>query len=229
MDLDEHVHGLYSTQTNLNTEILKKTCFDMQSIINSISKRSKSSLDGQTTLTEKVFYKYNFLLYPLPGIYDLFFEIRKCFHSATEKYFNEKYNEKHFIQCWMNVYNKNDYIDWHHHDWNINRPEKPRAWHGFFCVDVEPNSRTSYRWKGVENTINVESKNGLMVMGISDGDVHRSSQWTEDYPRITIAFDIVPEKHIFYDNGKMNLVRFMSENDPSNEVIDGFTNHWIPI
>lgn len=229
MNLDEHTHGLYSIKTDLDIKSLKQSCQDMQLIVNSISNRTNISLDGQTTLTEKIFYKYNFLMYPLPCIHDLFFEIRKCFHAATQKYFNNQYKEKHFIQCWMNVYNKNNFIDWHHHDWNINRPETPRAWHGFFCVDVEPNSKTSYKWKGIEETIDIQSKNGLMVMGISNGDVHKSSLWNEDYPRITIAFDIVPEKHIFYDNGKTNLAQFMTNRNSPKEIVDGFTNHWIPI
>jgi hypothetical protein len=168
-------------------------------------------------------------LYPLPAIHELYFEIQNYFRFATESYFKEPYKEKHFIQCWLNVYNKGDFIDWHHHDWNSNRPNKPRAWHGFFCVDVEPNSKTSYKWKGVNEVIDIQSKNGLMVMGISDGDVHKSSAWNEDNPRITIAFDIVPEKHIFYDDGRSNLVKFLNNNNSPKEIIQAYTNHWVPI
>ena len=43
----------------------------------------------------------------------------------------------------------------------------------------------------------VVSKEGLIVIGKSDGDEHSSSAWKESKrPRITIAFDIIPVEAI---------------------------------
>jgi hypothetical protein len=52
---------------------------------------------------------------------------------------------------------------------------------------------------GVELTI--PSKEGLLVIGRSNGDLHKSSEWLGDKPRVTLAFDISPIESI---NFKIN-------------------------
>ena len=221
----EHVRGLYSVQTDLNIKQLKETCYNMYQII--LSNFSDGEISaGHSGLHKNIFERYNFLLYPLPGIHELHFEIRRVFHEAIYQYFNEPVNKNWFIQCWLNFYFKDEYIDWHNHDWNVNRPKGlSNAWHGFLCVDTEPDSRTLYKWKNVEEVIDIESKDGLMTMGISDGDLHRSSTWMFSRPRITIAFDIVPRENITL-HGPEELTKALC-NDPQNNMV-GFKNHWIP-
>ena len=106
----------------------------------------------------------------------------------------------------MNIYRKGDFIDWHTH-W----PKEKNSWHGFFCVDCEP-SYTTYRLPNRYEPVNVTSENNLLVIGKSDNDRHRSSEWPyTDRDRITIAFDIIPRQSIV----------------PCFPY-DGALNHWIP-
>ena len=238
--ITEHTSGLYSTQTNLNIPTLKQTCYQMYNIVKTNFETSDKNYTGQTALSNKIFWKYNFLLYTLPEIHELFIAIRDNFYLFHKKYYGENApQEPYYIQSWLNFYFKGDFIDWHHHDWNMNRPLYfDPAWHGFVCVDVEPNSKTSYRWKNLPNTIDVPSKDGLLVLGLSNGDTHKSSEWhDETRPRITIAFDIVPRRNLFnpmhlrskpYSSEEHadELVRRLCEYPKDHEI---FLNHWIPI
>ena len=61
----------------------------------------------------------------------------------------------------------------------------------------------------MKNTVKIESKDNLLVIGKSDNDKHRSSVWNQDTPRITIAFDILPVSSIYKEFNTLN--------------------HWIPI
>jgi hypothetical protein len=144
-------------------------------------------------------------MYPLPGVHELYRNIRDVFNNSYYEYFGYENKRPHFIQCWLNYYWRGDFIDWHGH-W----PSSFNAWHGFFCVNVEPQSSTLYKWKDSEQIIEVPSQNGLMVLGISDQDKHRSTEWNQQAPRITVAFDIVP-----VDNASIRPEQYI--------------NHWIPI
>jgi len=202
--LTKYTHGLYTAKVKCNLQELVTTCDTMYKFIGSTFAKS-NDYNGDSTLRSKLFTKYNFLMYPLPGVHDLYKNIHEVFNQSYYEYFGYKNNRQHFIQCWLNYYWKGDYIDWHGH-W----PSPFNAWHGFFCVSVEPNSSTLYRWKDSESIIEIPSENGLMVMGISDGDKHRSTEWNQQTPRITVAFDIVPV-------------------DNSNIKPEQYINHWIPI
>jgi hypothetical protein len=113
------------------------------------------------------------------------------------------------MQAWLNVYRTGEFIDWHSH-W----PAEFESWHGFYCVDVEPNSSTTYRLFGKipeKDDIVVTSQDNLLVISRSDGDYHRSSEWNNpDKPRITVAFDIIPMSKLYE---RRNYEK----------------NHWIPI
>lgn len=240
MMLTEHTNGLYSIQTNLNIPKLKQTCFDMYSVIKANFDQSEDNYTGHTSLHKGIFQKYNFLMYTLPEIHETFTAIKNAFFLSAEKFYGQRIpTEPYYVQSWMNFYFKGDFIDWHHHDWNMNRPMYfDQAWHGFICVDTEPDSKTSYRWKNHPKIIDIPSKDGLLVIGISNGDVHKSSEWLEETrPRITIAFDIVPRRNIFYSE-KLLSKPFVFE-EQSKELVHKlvtepekfkpFINHWIPI
>ena len=221
MNVTEHKHGLYSCQFHYDRMDLINHCAALNDHIHNVlypeQKTKKEWIDYISQKVEKtptislatqLFAMYNLLTIPNKQVHELYRNIRATFYSCYEKYHKQSIINKHFfIQSWLNVYHKGEYIDWHgHHDPKIN------AWHGFFCVNVEPNSKTSYRWRTGE-FVDVISKNGLMVMGISNGDMHKSSEWTYNNPRITIAFDIVDSEHInsFYRQ---------------NDIV---LNHWIPL
>jgi len=151
---------------------------------------NKGAYKGKSTLSTVRYNLYNVFFFPYEGFHELFDVIRHVFYVCN----HENRNKTYYIQSWVNVYNKNDYIDWHSH-WS----SECMSWHGFYCVNAA-NSSTTYCLPGNEvgqSDVVIESKNDLLVLSRSDGDKHKSSPWNrEDSPRITIAFDIVPVEHL---------------------------------
>lgn len=191
---------IYNEVLDLNLEAQRKTAHYMYEYVKH-KFTDEIELNGQLTLSTKLFDRYNYLMYPLPGVHELYNSIKDVFHRIN----TDPYTD-YFIQCWLNFYHKGDYIDWHAH-W----ASEADSWHGFYCVDVEPDSYTDYKFKGSDNISRIKSKDNLLVISRSGNDVHRSSEWKEDRPRITIAFDIVPAEKLFDVGAYRN------------------PNHWIPI
>ena len=185
---------------SLNTEEIKQSCYSMAEFIeDKFSSNDQTYKDPNSPITTNLFQSYNLMLYPLPGFHDLFTKIKETFYSIRVRE-NISY-EKFYIQCWLNVYNAGEKLEWHDH-WH----PKFQAWHGFYCVDVGDSSTIYKIPNGKE--VEIKSKNNLLVISKSDGDLHRSSDWNESYPRITIAFDIVPDHWIRWNSN---------------------INHWIPL
>jgi hypothetical protein len=196
---------LYTRKLDLDLTVQKTTANNMYEFIRTNFVDDNSGYTGQSTLTTKLFNKYNYLLYPVPGNNELYHAIKDTFYAALNH--SNWYKEKnYYIQCWLNFYNKGDYIDWHHHG-----SQEMQSWHGFYCVDVEPNSFTTYKLPNKNHETVVKSENNLIVIGPTNGDLHKSSEWEHNYPRITIAFDIT--------SGDILFERNMWQTH----------NHWIPI
>ena len=186
---------VYIKDLKLNLKSITNSCNIMRKIVNENFQSNSGGFMGELETT-KEFSKYNCFMYPLDQFYELYKEIQIMYNEVREN------DDVSYIQCWLNVYKKGQFIDWHGHwDENFN------AWHGFYCVDVEPNSFTEYRFVNEDWEFLIPSKNNLLVMGKSKNDEHRSSPWEHDNPRITIAYDILPKKHV-----------------PIKDI-----NHWIPI
>ena len=179
----------------LNDLILKKFDPNNETALLNRAHSTVEKIKPRPTTT-KLFHLYNILMYPLPELHELHQEIKEFFYQV-----NPNRKNKYYVQCWLNVYHKGDYIDWHGH-W-----VQPDTWHGFYCVNVEPNSSTEYKIPGLDKNVTVHSLNNLLVIGRGN-DSHRTSEWIDDTPRITIAIDIVPRKFIEYNK---------------------WLNHWIPI
>jgi len=132
------------------------------------------------TFTTAKHKNYNFLTFPNKQVSTLYHEIAKNVSPLLE-------DRTYVIKSWLNVFRKGEKVDWHKH-W----PADKKVWHGFYCVQVG-DSHTEYQIPNVEQILKIESEEGLMVVGKSENDRHRSSIWNEEHrPRITIAFDIVP-------------------------------------
>jgi hypothetical protein len=191
---------IITSELNLDLAEIKNSCYKMKDIINEHFKEKILEVEyaedeGKLTpLTTQGFEHYNLFMYGFDGFHSLYFEIQKLFQQCNQN------QEKYYIQCWLNMYEKGSFVDWHNH-----YPPKCNSWHGFFCVDCEP-SKTTYHLPNVTESVDIESKNNLLVLSKSNGDKHRTWPWEYDRDRITIAFDIVPAAH----TGK-------------------FLNHWIPI
>lgn len=198
MDIKLIDNYIYTTKLDLNLEGIKDSTQQMYHLIKDKWANENKDFTGQSTLTTQVYTKYNLLMYPLYGFHDLYNGIKQTFRTVAQT------DEPHYIQCWLNVYNKGDFIQWHHHF-----PPEAYSWHGFFCVDTEPGSYTSYKVPHADHITDIPSEDNLIVLSRSAGDEHRSSEWPfEDRPRITIAFDILPQQKIWWNQ---------------------WLNHWIPI
>ena len=198
MDIEIVDNYIYTAELDLDLAGIKDSTKKLYDFVKLNWSNEKKDFTGQSTLTTSIFTKYNLLMYPLYGFHDLYKNIQTVFHQLAQT------NEPHYIQCWLNVYNKGDFIEWHKHF-----PPQARTWHGFYCLDVEPGSYTSYKIPFSDHITDIPSKNNRLVISRSAGDEHKSSEWPfEDRPRITIAFDIVPQNSIWWDQ---------------------WPNHWIPI
>ena len=137
--------------------------------------------DNYQTFTTNIFHEYNTFQFPLKETFKLYKKLVNNIYPFLDK------NESYWLQCWFNVFRKDENIDWHKH-WK----SQDKVWHGFYCV-YSNNSYTEYKIPNSIKITTVPSKNGRLVFGRSDGDEHRSSPWmNEKNPRITIAFDIIP-------------------------------------
>lgn len=177
----------YITTVKLNLDVnkIKQSCYKLNSIVErfNVSEDGYDDPVGLAPITTKVHEQYNLFMYRFEGFHSLYFEIQKLFRQL-----NTNQNE-YYIQCWLNLYKKGQYIDWHEH-----YPVTHKTWHGFFCVDCEP-SKTTYKLPNETELVDVISENNLLVISKGDGDWHRTWPWEfEDRDRITIAFDIVPRE-----------------------------------
>jgi hypothetical protein len=178
-------NNIVTAKLGLDTAIIKNSCGIMYDYIKEKFSENKKDYNGQSTMTTQLFSSYNLLMYPLPGFHELFFGIRDTFLKNYPEC-----NDHYYLQSWVNFYQKGDFIDWHWH-W----PDDANAYHGFYCVDTEP-SHTSYVHEDHDIQFDIPSKDDQVVMSKSYRERHRTWPWTEDRPRITIAFDIVPRSAI---------------------------------
>jgi hypothetical protein len=187
---------LYTYRLGLELPTIQNSSRQMYDIIAEwFADDKEAHYDGQLTMTTNLYNKYNLLMYPLPQFWELYNGIKDSFRSLPEV----KEEDPYFIQCWLNIYNKEDYIDWHQH-WE---PEY-NSYHGYYCALGE-NTITSYILP-TGHPVDVINHDDQLVIGKADGDYHRSHPWKGEGDRITIAFDIIPAESIGYG-----------------------INHWIPL
>jgi hypothetical protein len=175
---------LYGCELNsIENEKLAKHCLDIEKIL--LSNLPNIDYAWYGSLTTAHHLKYNLLTFPIKELNILYHEIVKNVFPFLDK------EKCYMIKSWMNIFRKGEKVDWHKH-WLAEK----KVWHGFYCVQVN-NSHTEYKIPKVKKIIKVKSKDGLLVFGKSDGDEHKSSEWKRtDYPRITLAFDIIPVESI---------------------------------
>lgn len=165
---------------SIDNEELYRRCFDMETFIEKVIP-GPSEIGWYGNLTSSRHQGYNLFTFPVPAINQLYKEMIDNIYPLLDA------GRPYVMKGWMNVYRKDQNVSWHWH-----YPSEAEAWHGFYCVHVGE-SHTEYKIPGAPSTITVPSEPGLIVIGKSDGDEHRSSPWTDSkVPRITLAFDIVP-------------------------------------
>ena len=194
---------VYTKKLNLDLAQLVNSTNEFYKIIEDKFLSGEKNYSDTAAPSTQVYYLYNMLLYPFPGFHQLYKEIQTMLYECIAKENTDAPTEQYYLECWLNVYHKDEYITWHPH-W---KPEY-KTWFGFFCVNCK-DSKTTFDIPGVEGYTDITDIDNLLVMARSNGDVHRTWPWPHnDQTRITIGYNIVPYQMI-----------------PMHETL----NHWIPI
>ena len=185
--------SLYSQECKLDLEKLKKTCKKLEDIVKELPVdyiwgNLKAQPNPPATITKND--RYSFFTYPFSQVHNVYKAIQNFFYEAEKDYYGSNLKCNYFIKGWINVYYEHEFLAWHGHYY-----EASRAWHGFFCVDTEP-SITSYKFNdGFE--LDAVCKDSSIIMGLSDTNIHKTQKWYDkNRPRITVAFDIIPEQNL---------------------------------
>jgi|TARA_R100001530_G_scaffold54862_1_gene40392 uncharacterized protein (TIGR02466 family) len=187
------VINLFSTPI----KIVENNSFDNTNLINHCEKLSKKvESGGKHWINKKVFntsYTYN--IYDDKKFYDLNLWISKQVKLFVNELGFENIDDDKTIG-WFNIYNKDDYQDWHNHNFYLVSaiyylktnthsaktyfknplPENPNI------PKFNPNN--PYTWK----TYFVEPKENNLVIFKSDLD-HCVESHTDDFSRITLAYN----------------------------------------
>ena len=201
------------TTDAIDVDKLEASCLRLyRYIVDEFTGTPGRDYDGESTLTTALYTRYNLLMYPDEEIHNLYTFICKAFRQASGL------TEPHWIQCWLNVYKRGNFIDWHTH-W----PAEVKSWHGYYGVYVD-DSVTTYRVPKQDvdyKQIDVENINGQVIMSPSNDDEHRTWPWLKHRPRITVAFDIVPEEKL------LQQAPWHNNETPGGDA--AWNNHWLPV
>lgn len=133
--------------------------------------------------------EYNAFQMYYPFMHDLLSAVVDMTREACEYYEIDYNSEQWYAAAWFNINSteKGTGLGWHDHiDPNIKVP----AFHGYYCVNAEP-SETHYRIN--EAPVVNQNKNNRAVLSLM-GFPHAMGPWTWPGERITIAYDVVPQK-----------------------------------
>jgi hypothetical protein len=175
---------LWLTQwNNIDNKALYNTCVNVENELTKVFPLVDTSIYGCCTT---VYHdRYNLFSFPCEQLSELYMNMARSFGEILRP-------GKYYIRSWVNLFDKGKNIDWHSH-WNA----KYKTYHGFYCVNTEGEheSYTDYAVPALigEQICRIKSTDGLCVIGKSESDQHRSSEWLNDNGyRVTIAFDIIP-------------------------------------
>lgn len=184
----------------LNLAQLMQNSLEFHKIVEKYFIHGKKSYSDIAPSSTQFYKSYNMLLYPYPGFHEIYKEIQTMLYECLELTNNE-FKEKYYIECWLNIYKRDDHITWHSH-W----PASSNGWFGWYCVNVEP-SITTFDFSEIDGYTDLHNENNLLVMVKNTDDQHRTWPWEYSTPRITIGFNIIPRQIISIED----------------------INHWIPI
>ena len=190
---------IHRRKLDLNLSQLKHNCnFVYKQIIDEIAIPNQEIDTKHTSIPTAVSQYYNLFTSIMPGMFELKRDIRNEFKN------NIPHDEslEYWIVGWLNYWPKQGTtLTWHGHEYG----DDDNCFHGYLGVQCEP-SQTIYRNIGEEALeIAVENKNGQLVITNSKGVEHMTSDWKQDDPRITIAFNIQPRETVLQEVGnKLN-------------------------
>jgi len=92
-----------------------------------------------------------------------------------------------YLGCWATLTRKGRQVFPHTHNFHMV---------GHVAINAEP-STTTYSWKDVDNNeYHVPIKNLNGQVQVTKSVNHHSSIWEKDESRVTIAFDVIGQKHV---------------------------------
>lgn len=141
--------------------------------------------------------KYNIFHFYHEGIYNLQNSIKDLTIDACNYYNIDFKDQNYYIHGWFNYWPEefNTDVDPDNLKYHDHGDHNPSLLHGYYCVNAEP-SMTHYKIDG-KRVDNVNKNNKIIVS--KNGYYHTPGAWKENYPRITIAYNIVPLKCLSED------------------------------
>ena len=199
------------TTDQIDTDQLRTSLLCLREWITSrLRETPEREYAGVAPATTRLYEQYNLLLFPEAQIHELYRFICQSFRLVSQ------ITEPCWMQCWLNVYARGDYIDWHEH-W----PEEFQSWHGYYGIDTDT-SVTTYRVR--DEQFDVPNRTGQLLISPSGHDEHRTWPWRQDHARITVAFDIVPAA-----NASFQADFPWRASGPAAPADQLYMNHWMPV
>lgn len=200
---------------NQNLEVLSNTCNIINTLVTQHCLHKPAKYDDGSRanpLSVSAFGYYNFFLFPLPGVHELYTAIKEKFRGIVGS------DGAYFIGCWLSYYKHNEFLDWHLH-----LPPEANSWSGYFCVNAEPSKTLFKSQNGVEQ-VDITNKNNVLLFTKGDGSLHKTQPWVDqNSPRITIAFDIIPQNKMLVTASNAEWGRDTGYTERN------WLNHWVPI
>jgi hypothetical protein len=132
-------------------------------------------------------------------IKNIFNGIKELMIDACNYYEIDFNKQEYHVHGWFNYWSGKNEINVDPKELNYHdHGDFPTAFHGFYCLNAEP-SITYYK---ISNKIFENyNKNNRMIIG-KNGAPHAVGSWPYDTPRITIAYNVVPKRHLHPDIDK---------------------------
>jgi hypothetical protein len=145
-----------------------------------------------------------------PIAYDILTKLADAMKEACEYYGLDPHKERYYVHSWLNYARgprliRNDDIHLDHHGDFSNR------FHGYYSINADP-SITYYELdednpEHPQGLWPVHNKNGRILLSLSGYD-HGVYNWDSTEPRITLAYNIIPQTMIARSNN-FDSVNFM--------------------
>ncbi len=199
--LENNLDSLFDYLVSIHKDILYKNIFNVPA--DRLSKFNE--LNGAPTQLGNY---YNIFNLNHEGISNLKNALKDMAIEACEYYGYNFKEEQYLIHGWFNLdYKSQGGIvsplkkpeHFHDHSGGMGMP----FLHGYYCVNAEPSS-TFYQIDRNQEVIfeNINKNNRAIVS--ETGHPHGRDDWYIDKPRITIAYDITPAKHLS-ENAEDNI------------------------
>ena len=160
-----------------------------------ITEKSPDVVPGDKWMTGRLWY-YNFLTFDYPEVRQLQDVIRKNFFKYMEAV-NLPTEETNYIQCWVNIIRQNRTITKHNHSTaHADLPPIYSYLSGNIAIRTNVCQSTTYYEHPLLDGVSIGVKNidGSMILFPSYIN-HWVSDNQSEVPRLSIAFDIVPESY----------------------------------